>query len=1255
LNGTCTYSDFQEQEDPLFCHNYTSEVDCGGIYDVTGTNKCEWYDNAGGMKQCYNTSGGFDSECANAFLEDECNQTAGCSYRHMSGYQSDFTCMKRQLTREESCDRFSYGSLCDEQPFCKYVEVFNAGGSGSDGGFLGSGMIDVTCGTATTLQKCNAIKTPDGKQACTYTSIDSNICTLNGSYWGSPDGLDFNNPPPECATKNSEQDCLAESDYCKFSRNTFGSCSVAAHPCTLLKTEEDCKADDACQYHRPNKGQCQENITNFENSLECRCLGTNAAEHWDEDLCLSKGCSYFEGAAEGNGNVCTQKQDNDNVDPSCIGGGNYGDDSTGSDDLTSNCFTKRTQETCSATATKACDWVIPQSTQTCEGNDNCLFATFVEETGKLNVTDCLSRSGCSVQSQPAGDGYCIERNPCAGKSSSADCSIIEGCRWDNGFCSVELDDVAFCTDNSCCMSVFGDGMKDDCNDKKYADGSQACMYLEGTGIGTCLAIGDAYCDLVAVYDKEEETGSLKSACNSFDNCTFSTGAGIGGTCSPYDKCASYSLGNCDNTDGGCETSCKATSNCSWVEDVETCVKSGFENGGEEGQEGEQECFVFFTEISCSSASKAEGDENPRCAWVNNVCIDYEKCRSNEAQQDELSCNELGCLWELGFCRSPIDNINGQGDFKCVPEDSITQAPEVTFTTATTTTTLVHGCCVILIAGKAPSCKYEDVEECARAEADLIFVPGTSTAEFKENKQCNQVTECTTTTAPPVTTQPPTLAPVVDRVIIQLVDAYVLGDQTYFAERDLFEELVDILGLNLKSWEVSTVRGLSLSFSNGNIVVDMREVPLQNKPLAANLKSTVQDIDNNPPRIKTTLAILNNVGIQGTTQNTLIKEAISCAPGKSCLVNPKPTEAPIVTTVTPAPTAAATTTSQVTEKPVVTFKNVEGVYLGNTQALYSDLLESIETANDALYVSVTKQLDDIVPQQLDQLEKSLGDAIDNVLAAREAGADDSEFVQQRDDINKNIDILNDILKLARGTTTKKPTTTTVTTTTEIGTLALVSGIDIEGMSAQFQMFNSAVRTGNSERYDDIKSELGTSIPAKKTELETKLSEVNQRIADAEASGTDTSELEDQKNKINANINTLDRMLAAVQATTTEAPTRAGTTTAADVAGESSSKKIKSSDIIIVVVIMVALALIATVMIVIIKRKLDNAALEQSAHATYSNPVYAGPQNGMGGRPANARGSVASVDGEGYLDVAESGGTVPANAPAKKGLVRQESLC
>lgn len=1259
LNGTCTYSAFQEQDDPLFCHNYTSEADCGSVYDVTGTKKCDWYDTNGGLKQCYNTSGAFDNKCSTAFGEDECNQIAGCSYRYMSGYQPDFSCTTRQLTREESCDRFSYSSLCDEQPFCKYVEVFDVGGSGSDGGFLGSGNIDVKCGTATTLQECNAIKAPDGKQACTYTTITSSTCNLNGSYWNSPDGQDFSKPSPECSTKTNEQDCLAESEYCDFSEFSFGSCSVAAHPCTLLKTEEDCKADDACQYQPPNKGHCQENFTNFESTLECRCLSSIAGEHWDRDACLAKGCSYFEGTGEGNGNVCTKKQDNDLVDPSCDTDVGYGDDFV-SDDITSTCFSKRTQETCSAATTgsggKACDWVLPQAIQTCEGNDNCLLASFVMETGKLNVTDCLSRSGCSVQSESAGDGYCIEHNPCAGKLSSGDCNIIEGCRWEAGFCSVDLDDVAFCTDDSCCFSVFGDDIKNDCTSKKHADGSQACMYLEGTGVGTCLAIGDAYCDLMAVYDKQEETGSLKSACNSFENCTFSTGVGIEGTCAPFDKCANYSLGNCDNADGDCETGCKATANCSWVEDVETCVKSGSDDSVEEGNE---ECGFFFSEITCNSAKKAENDENPRCAWVENICIDYEKCRSNEAQADELSCIELGCVWEGGFCRTPIDNINGQGDYKCVPEDFITQAPEVTFTTATTTTTLVHGCCVILIAGKDPSCKYEDIAECAKAEADLIFVSGTSTAEFKENRQCDQVAECTITTVPPATTQPPTRAPIVDRVVIQLVGAYVLEDQSFDSERNLFEELVDLLKLSLTSFEYRTVRELSMSFKDGNIVIDMRKVPLKNQPLAANLESTVQNIDNNPPEIQTTLAVLNGDGIQGTTANTLIKEAVLCAPGDSCLVNPKPTKAPVITTVTPAPTAAPTAAATtVTEKPAVTFKNVEGVYLGQTQALYRDLLESIETANDPMYVSVTKQLEEKIPIQLEQLEESRDDALDNILAARDAGEDDSEFVQKRDDINKNIQLLNDILQLARGTTTKKPTTTTVTTTTEIGTLAPVDGIEIDGLTASFQLFKSAVRTGNTEKYDEKKSELETSIPAKKTELDNKLSEVNQRIADAEASGADTSELEAQKNNIIANMNTLDRMLAEVRATTTEASTRAGTTTEPEVASESSSKKIKQSDIIIVVVIMVALALIATVMIVIIKRKLDNAALEQSAHATYSNPVYAGPQNGMGGyggHPANARGSVASVDGEGYLDVAESGGTVPANAPAKKGLVRQESLC
>lgn len=85
---------------------------------------------------------------------------------------------------------------------------------------------------------------------------------------------------------------------------------------------------------------------------------------------------------------------------------------------------------------------------------------------------------------------------------------------------------------------------------------------------------------------------------------------------------------------------------------------------------------------------------------------------------------------------------------------------------------------------------------------------------------------------------------------------------------------------------------------------------------------------------------------------------------------------------------------------------------------------------------------------------------------------------------------------------------------------------------------------------------------------------------------------------------------------------------------------------VVIVMVAILVAGIIGIIMIRKKMEERAFEMgSGMAAYANPTYA----------AGAAGGGIDEAGDGYLDVAE-GGKKPQNAaPAKKGLVRQESLC
>lgn len=96
-------------------------------------------------------------------------------------------------------------------------------------------------------------------------------------------------------------------------------------------------------------------------------------------------------------------------------------------------------------------------------------------------------------------------------------------------------------------------------------------------------------------------------------------------------------------------------------------------------------------------------------------------------------------------------------------------------------------------------------------------------------------------------------------------------------------------------------------------------------------------------------------------------------------------------------------------------------------------------------------------------------------------------------------------------------------------------------------------------------------------------------------------------------------------------------------DSDSSNIDTVEVVVVVVVMILILIAGLAIIYCIRRHLEDRAMEMgSAMQTYGNPVY----------------QAGAVDeaGDGYLDVNEGQKGMPrAAAPAKKGLVRQESLC
>jgi hypothetical protein len=653
-------------------------------------------------------------------------------------------------------------------------------------------------------------------------------------------------PKPHKCTEYDADECQKDSD-CKYNPPDMGLCVEKSDNFFNLTDVEKaaslacrCLDEDAIEHY--NQDKCEAAGCEFYANTAGPAPGAGGAESPDafpggdygggssSQMCTPRDQSSQDEDADVSADdfeifdecKCIEDENADGCAEANTGiGGNIGDGGLGGGSVCDELFIEAACEGKKLkTGDKACDWQATPAMFACTArtggfDDYCNSQDrYIMSTGQLNVSSCEANSDCVVQKVGDASGFCGAHNPCTPLNGKpTDCAAQSGCRYktEDKTCQQDLNEFAACQENTCCYDIVDANPKATCNSKKMVDGTRACAWYESSGGRSLCApkTPDADCPLL------DDEGVTAAQCNANDQCAWDEGADIDtGACQPYDPCA-------DGTDS--EDSCVGVADgdgkqlCLWYEDQYTndkyCVSK--ENSGADSQdalvdliEGAQDgdevaCTLYFTESACNEAPR--GDlPHPKCMYLDDTCLTYDKCRTANANDNEEACNELGCSWEnapggglgmgVGVCKKPLGEIDTKSNFKCVPVDAGDISNDdnlfVEFSTAPPTTTLdPKGCCKIeknLFAPKEINCHEElTAVECA----DLATSIGSSTGKWTTGtairgatcadaaaegiKLCPQgkttVFVPTTTTVKTTTPKPYTLVPAEYRIFVSVLN------------------------------------------------------------------------------------------------------------------------------------------------------------------------------------------------------------------------------------------------------------------------------------------------------------------------------------------------------------------------------------------------------------------------------------------------------------------------------------------------------
>jgi hypothetical protein len=641
------------------------------------------------------------------------------------------------------------------------------------------------------------------------------------------------------------------------------------------------------------------------------------------------------------------------------------------------------------------------------------------------------------------------------------------------------------------------------------------------------------------------------------------------------------------------------------------------------------------------------------------------------------------------------------------------------TTAATTTVAATGCCTTVKANQINYCLNDytrvqcEEEEQARAEQLAGF-----RAIYWESGSC-QVSDCDNlkpTAAPTTVTINPDLAPVSagTRVFIALANARV-AQNGQPDKADIIYELRKALGLTNTNMPTDAKNLLTLSREHGGMVVSFAGVKEESRPSVKALKAGVAGAKGYPMRTDVLLQISDTSRQSGFRLEKKFGRVISTAeifdgavPAFLAIVS-YPTVPPVTTTTLPVTAKKKTTATQAradarqtteesststSEAPIPTITvnldvrckyglrrvredcglKARDTFLqasGFPLVAWTNVVQYIESGTNKVHL----EFEDTEQREVDKAEKVWNNLKKDSTARcfAVAGGD-------RKCIGADVVVATQATAAPKARTQKKPKVTPPA-------VILTEKRDEEELLSEAQnsadAANAAV-TKAQEALEVVKGNMSAPvyIEAAKALAEKKAAKVtaDKVVADAQkavaekkakdaaakagqndakgqvrdvakaqqevleklvkANGCDEAKNADKQVEDDAFVGTCTELVAAEASA---AATASDGTEAGD-SPSSSSGSSSTGQIVAVVIVMVAVLVAGIIGIVIIRRKMEERSMQMgSAMQTYGNPVYA---QGPGG---------VDEAGDGYLDVAE-GAKKPQNAaPAKKGLVRQESLC
>jgi len=924
----------------------------------------------------------------------------------------------------------------------------------------------------------------------------------------------------------------------------------------------------------------------------------------------------------------------------------------------------------------------------------CMELAETNDVGALNKTKCESDAKCAPAKAGASYAYCTPFDKCGVISTAQQCDGVNGCEFNSAIRQCQAQFTQACVDASCCneVAVSGEDAAKTCNTKKLQDGSRACAYTtfgDAAG-GICVSEStdaDKLCNFTAVYALEMTKGA-QAACAATEFCAFSKEAAMDGTCQAFDAC--NPPGKTMTEDLCDDVKKNGTKICQFITDtianIDMCVAKATVDGFND-LDGVQiddvtgdltidtngidkkfaaPCPILFSATDCNAAVDEKTKEK-RCQYADFMCQDYDACRSKGANENERACERAG---ECSFKRDSPDSLTGTcgkkptlvqgkgGNYTCVPYYGNDQTDEPGYgssgdyadfigggiTTVATTTAAPSGCCNTLTTknGRQSNFCNQDFTEtqCEVGHRAAVENGAYFTTLYWTSGEC-QISSCDNfkpTDAPTTVTLNPDLQPVsaATRVFIGLASARVAAVQS--DQTSLLYEVRSALDLSQNN--MPNTDALSFSKAHGGIVVSFPASAVD-RPTVQQLKAGVANAKGKPLRADVLVQTVSTTLLRGFALNTVFGRKINtveivgddlslyAVPAYPTVPRATTTTLPVTakkkTTAPPRTKETTQSTSSSTAEPEIHTVNL------NVKCTYGRKDNNNLCAQGAL---------DTFLKQGD-LESRRGDAVAYVTPG--SGSIVIEFT----DVDYNV--------LARAEKVFEKAAVAQKCFSVMGEKKCIGSVD--SVQATTLPKTERVKQKKTDKPEPTERQpLSTKAPSV-DRAEENLAVAKAKVEAAKAANKTATEIAVLQKEVESSMKALTEATARAAAAKAQkaadeekvdAAAKADADAKSDNAGSSGDdgSGVDGVQVGAVVIVMVAILVAGIIGIIMIRKKMEERAFEMgSGMAAYANPTYA----------AGAAGGGIDEAGDGYLDVAE-GGKKPQNAaPAKKGLVRQESLC